>query len=72
VIYSEPDPERRRQDIERLKAGVADRDALRDRLHFTRRLESRATAATRPGEIPSVYGGNLTHPVTRREPLASG
>ena len=28
-------------------AGVADRDALRDRLHFTRRLESRATAATR-------------------------
>ena len=47
VIYSEADPERRRQDVERLRAGVADRDALRDRLHFTRRLESRATAATR-------------------------
>ena len=47
VIYSEADPERRRQDVERLKAGVADRDALRERLHFTRRLESRATAATR-------------------------
>ena len=47
VIYSEPDPERRRQDVERLRAGVADRDALRERLHFTRRLESRATAATR-------------------------
>jgi hypothetical protein len=30
VIYSEPDPERR-QDIERLKAGVADHDALRER-----------------------------------------
>jgi 2-polyprenyl-6-methoxyphenol hydroxylase-like FAD-dependent oxidoreductase len=47
VIYSEADPERRRQDVERLRAGVADRDVLRERLHFTRRLESRATAATR-------------------------
>lgn len=47
VIYSEADPARRRQDVERLRAGVADRDALRERLHFTRRLESRATAATR-------------------------
>jgi hypothetical protein len=43
----EPDPERRRRDVEALKAGVADRDTLRERLHFTRRLESRATAAAR-------------------------
>ena len=47
LIYSEPDPQRRRADIERLRAGVADRETLRERLHFTRRLESRATAATR-------------------------
>jgi 3-(3-hydroxy-phenyl)propionate hydroxylase len=47
LIYSEADPERRRRDVEALKAGVADRDALRERLHFTRRLESKATAAAR-------------------------
>jgi 3-(3-hydroxy-phenyl)propionate hydroxylase len=47
LIYSEADPDRRRRDIEALKAGVADRETLRARLHFTRRLESRATAATR-------------------------
>jgi 3-(3-hydroxy-phenyl)propionate hydroxylase/6-hydroxy-3-succinoylpyridine 3-monooxygenase len=45
LIYSEADPERRRRDVEMLRAGVADPDALRERLHFTRRLESRATAA---------------------------
>jgi 2-polyprenyl-6-methoxyphenol hydroxylase-like FAD-dependent oxidoreductase len=43
LIYSEPDPERRRRDVEAIKAGIADRQALRERLHFTRRLESRAT-----------------------------
>jgi 2-polyprenyl-6-methoxyphenol hydroxylase-like FAD-dependent oxidoreductase len=47
LIYSEPDPERRRSDIEAIKAGIADREALRERLHFTRRLESRSTAALR-------------------------
>ncbi len=47
LIYSETDPEQRRRDVEALKAGVADRDALRERLHFTRRLESAATAAAR-------------------------
>jgi 2-polyprenyl-6-methoxyphenol hydroxylase-like FAD-dependent oxidoreductase len=47
LIYSEPDPERRRKDVEAIKAGIADRDALRARLHFTRRLESRSTAALR-------------------------
>jgi hypothetical protein len=47
LIYSEPDPERRRQDVEAIKAGIADREALRQRLHFTRRLESRSTAALR-------------------------
>jgi 3-(3-hydroxy-phenyl)propionate hydroxylase/6-hydroxy-3-succinoylpyridine 3-monooxygenase len=45
LIYSEPDPERRRADVDALRAGVADPDTLRERLHFTRRLESRASAA---------------------------
>jgi 3-(3-hydroxy-phenyl)propionate hydroxylase len=47
VIYSEPDPERRRADVAAIKAGIADRELLRQRLHFTRRLESQATAALR-------------------------
>jgi 3-(3-hydroxy-phenyl)propionate hydroxylase/6-hydroxy-3-succinoylpyridine 3-monooxygenase len=47
LIYSETDPERRRRDVEALRASVADPDTLRERLHFTRRLESRATAAAR-------------------------
>jgi 6-hydroxy-3-succinoylpyridine 3-monooxygenase len=51
LIYSEPDPERRRRDVEALRAGIADRDALRQRLHFTRRLESRSTAARRTTRV---------------------
>ena len=47
VIYSEPDPERRRQDVERLRAGVADRDALRD--GCTSRAGSRAGRRRRRG-----------------------
>jgi 6-hydroxy-3-succinoylpyridine 3-monooxygenase len=47
LIFSEPDPERRRQDVETIKQVVADPDKLRERLHFTLKLESRATAATR-------------------------
>ena len=47
LIYSEPDPERRRRDVDALRAGVADPDTLRERLHFTRRLESRESAAAR-------------------------
>ncbi len=47
LIFSEPDPERRRQDVDAIKRVVADPEKLRERLHFTRKLESRATAATR-------------------------
>jgi 3-(3-hydroxy-phenyl)propionate hydroxylase/6-hydroxy-3-succinoylpyridine 3-monooxygenase len=51
LIYSEPDPARRRRDVDALRAGIADRDALRQRLHFTRRLESRSTAARRTTRV---------------------
>jgi len=40
VVYSERDPERRRADVEAIRAWTSDRDMLRERLRFTSRLES--------------------------------
>lgn len=40
LIFSEPDPARRREDLEAIKRWTADRDLLRERLRFTARLRS--------------------------------
>jgi 3-(3-hydroxy-phenyl)propionate hydroxylase/6-hydroxy-3-succinoylpyridine 3-monooxygenase len=40
VVYSEPDPERRRADLEEIRRSLSDPDALRERLKFTERLRS--------------------------------
>jgi 3-(3-hydroxy-phenyl)propionate hydroxylase/6-hydroxy-3-succinoylpyridine 3-monooxygenase len=40
VVYSEPDPERRRADLEQIRRTLSDPDALRRRLRFTARLRS--------------------------------
>jgi 3-(3-hydroxy-phenyl)propionate hydroxylase len=46
IIYSEPDPEQRRRDLEAIRAWTSDPGALRARLLFTARL---ATHHPRPG-----------------------
>ena len=40
VVYSEPDPERRRADLEQVRRSLSDPDALRQRLRFTVQLRS--------------------------------
>jgi 3-(3-hydroxy-phenyl)propionate hydroxylase/6-hydroxy-3-succinoylpyridine 3-monooxygenase len=40
LVYDEADPARRRQDLEALRRSSADEDALRERLLFTKKLES--------------------------------
>ena len=47
MIFSDPDPEVRRRAVDALRAGVTDRETLRERLHFTRKLQSQVTARTR-------------------------
>jgi 3-(3-hydroxy-phenyl)propionate hydroxylase/6-hydroxy-3-succinoylpyridine 3-monooxygenase len=44
VLYSEPDPDRRAADLEAIRATVADPDRLRERLKFTERLRTPASA----------------------------
>jgi 2-polyprenyl-6-methoxyphenol hydroxylase-like FAD-dependent oxidoreductase len=41
VIFSEADPERRREDLEGIRRWTSDRDLLRERLRFTAKLRSR-------------------------------
>jgi 2-polyprenyl-6-methoxyphenol hydroxylase-like FAD-dependent oxidoreductase len=40
LIYSEPDPARRREDLEAIRRWTSDRDLLRERLRFTAKLRS--------------------------------
>jgi 3-(3-hydroxy-phenyl)propionate hydroxylase/6-hydroxy-3-succinoylpyridine 3-monooxygenase len=40
LIFSEADPERRREDLEAIRRWTSDRDLLRERLRFTARLRS--------------------------------
>jgi 2-polyprenyl-6-methoxyphenol hydroxylase-like FAD-dependent oxidoreductase len=40
LIFSEPDPERRREDLAALRRWTTDRDLLRERLRFTAKLRS--------------------------------
>ena len=45
VVYSEPDPDRRRADVEEIRRQVSNPDALRRRLKFTEQLRSRPLLA---------------------------
>jgi 3-(3-hydroxy-phenyl)propionate hydroxylase/6-hydroxy-3-succinoylpyridine 3-monooxygenase len=47
LLYSEPDPARRREDLEAIRRWTADRDLLRERLRFTAKLRSGPLAVTR-------------------------
>jgi 3-(3-hydroxy-phenyl)propionate hydroxylase len=40
LIFSEADPERRREDLEAIRRWTSDRDLLRERLRFTAKLRS--------------------------------
>jgi len=47
LIFSEADPERRREDVEAIKRWTSDPDLLRERLRFTAKLRSRPLAVER-------------------------
>jgi 3-(3-hydroxy-phenyl)propionate hydroxylase len=47
LIYSEPDPARRREDLEAIRRWTSDRDLLRERLRFTAKLRSGALTVGR-------------------------
>jgi 3-(3-hydroxy-phenyl)propionate hydroxylase len=47
IIYSERDPERRREDLEAIREWTTDRDLLRERIRFTTKLRSAPLGARR-------------------------
>jgi 2-polyprenyl-6-methoxyphenol hydroxylase-like FAD-dependent oxidoreductase len=46
LVFSEPDPERRRADLEEIRRWTSDPDLLRERLRFTLKLRSRPLEVT--------------------------